>query len=117
LRQLATGQVLSLDEFIRMPASRGRIVALAGIARPDRFFAMLASMGLQARSLPLGDHARLEGAEFPSVDADLIVMTEKDAVKSGTCADPRCWSLIVEARLPGAFIDWLLERLNGQPTA
>jgi len=60
---------------------RGRpIVAAAGIARPQRFFAMLRAHGIDIVELPLADHADFASLPWPSGSTDVIV-TEKDAVK------------------------------------
>lgn len=58
----------------------GRLLALAGIASPRRFFEALRHLGFQADELPLPDHASLDPLPWPEGDLDVIV-TEKDAVK------------------------------------
>jgi tetraacyldisaccharide 4'-kinase len=116
LRRLHDSKFESLATF-RDRCANLRVMAVAGISQPQRFFALLTSLGITAQPLALPDHARLVPGWTRSVSADLIVMTDKDAVKSALPADPRCWSLVIEARLPAAFIDWLVERLHGQPTA
>jgi tetraacyldisaccharide 4'-kinase len=64
-----------------LEALRGRLViAAAGIAHPERFFAMLEAAGLQLRRLPLRDHAEFSPRPWPDGDEPVIV-TEKDAVK------------------------------------
>ena len=55
-------------------------LAVAGIARPERFFAMLRAQGLAIDELPLPDHAEFAAIPWPRAVADVIV-TEKDAVK------------------------------------
>jgi tetraacyldisaccharide 4'-kinase len=70
------------------PASPGALQALAthpvaaaaGLAAPERFFAMLESAGLQIQRFPLADHASLDPRPWPA-DLPAIVITEKDAVK------------------------------------
>jgi len=57
-----------------------KVLAVAGIARPERFFAMLRAQGLNVTELPLADHAAFATIPWPSDAADVIV-TEKDAVK------------------------------------
>ena len=59
---------------------RPGLLAVAGIARPQRFFDMLAAEGLQFGTLALPDHADFATLPWP-VDAASIVLTEKDAVK------------------------------------
>lgn len=60
---------------------RGRpVVAVAGMARPARFFAMLRGAGLEIVERRLGDHADFATLPWPPTAADVVV-TEKDAVK------------------------------------
>lgn len=55
--------------------------ALAGIARPEAFFAMLTEAGLQLRGRqPFADHAPLDDWQAPA-DGTRVLCTEKDAVK------------------------------------
>ena len=58
----------------------GPVVAAAGIAHPERFFAMLEAAGLQIRRLPLPDHAQLTPRPWAD-GVEPVVVTEKDAVK------------------------------------
>ena len=109
------GAALSLDDF-RAKAAGRRVHALAGIANPQRFFRSLAECGIDVRDrLCLSDHSPASPELLPA-DAELIVMTAKDAVKFTPLADARCWYLEVQARLEPAFARWLEESLNGSPT-
>jgi len=104
------------EEFARLAAGQ-EVDAVAGIARPARFFDALRAMGLAIVEHPLPDHARIEPAMLSAMRAPVIVMTEKDAVKCRGFADDRCWALEVRARIEPAFVDWLEERLRGPTTA
>ena len=54
--------------------------ALAGIARPERFFRSLADLGFTLQhTVALPDHAPLTAQDLPA--ADYVFVTEKDAVK------------------------------------
>ena len=94
-----------------------RVLAAAGIGNPGRFFALLRGAGLAFAELPLPDHYDFRDNPFAQVDADVILITEKDAVKLAHDADERCFALQVRAALEPALIDWLVERLRGQPIA
>jgi tetraacyldisaccharide 4'-kinase len=98
-----------------------RIVAAAGIGNPGRFFAMLRSAGLDIRELPLPDHHDFLDAPFDGVDADVILITEKDAVKCGQIEnlkhDPRLWVVPVAARIDGPLAEHIVEKCRGRPTA
>lgn len=56
------------------------VVAVAGLARPERFFAMLRDEGLRVVERPLGDHADFGSLPWPAGATD-VVLTEKDAIK------------------------------------
>ena len=56
------------------------VVAAAGLARPDRFFALLRDAGLTFSELALADHYDFAALPWPTGTGDVIV-TEKDAVK------------------------------------
>ena len=57
-----------------------QVLAAAGIAAPERFFAMLEAEGLTIERRRLADHAPLDPRPWPA-DAAIVVVTEKDAVK------------------------------------
>ena len=57
-----------------------RIVACAGTAVPQRFFAMLQAQGLVFEPLALPDHADYSRLPWPDDTRD-VILTEKDAVK------------------------------------
>ena len=59
---------------------RAGLLACAGLARPQRFFDMLAGLGLKLEPLALPDHADFSPLPW-AADAAGIVLTEKDAIK------------------------------------
>jgi tetraacyldisaccharide 4'-kinase len=97
-------------EFAEMTRARP-VVAIAGIGNPRRFFDHLAQLGVQARAIAFPDHYAYEARDLKLPGAEVIVMTEKDAVKCAAFADARMWFLRVEAILPAEFEDFLLARL------
>jgi len=102
-------------------ASVKRLAAAAGIGHPERFFAMLRGAGLAFTALPLPDHHDFLDRPFDGLDADIILITEKDAVKCAQIEDliddPRLWVVPVAARIDGALIDPILEKCDGRTTA
>lgn len=116
--KLASERFVALLQGRHMPPeefalhTRGqRVVAIAGIGNPPRFFDHLASLGVAARTIAFPDHHAYQASDLRLPDADVIVMTEKDAVKCAAFADARMWLMRVEASLPGAFTDLLLTRV------
>lgn len=95
-----------------------RIIAIAAIGNPKRFFKTLASMGLQfdKRIFPDHHHYSQRDFEFASPDA-VIIMTEKDAVKCRGFADKRFYWLPITVTLPNAFSVQLLEQLQALSNA
>ncbi|MFT7724674.1 MAG: tetraacyldisaccharide 4'-kinase [Roseateles sp.] len=92
-------------------ALRGRpgLLAVAGIARPQRFFDMLAGLGLRLDTLPLPDHADFATLPWPPGAAG-IVLTEKDAVKlpPGRVGALPVWVVALDFA-PGAGFDAALD--------
>lgn len=97
------------------------ILAAAGIGNPARFFASLSASGLRFDALPLPDHHAFSAGTFADCPAEVILITEKDAVKCqeimALATDPRIWVVPVSAHLAARFADNLLERLRGLATA
>ncbi|UVW29908.1 tetraacyldisaccharide 4'-kinase [Massilia sp. H6] len=110
------GARLPLQELIGK-----RIVAAAGIGNPGRFFAMLRGAGLSIGELPLPDHHDFLDRPFDAVDADVILITEKDAVKcrqlDNLKDDPRLWVVPVTAWIDPALAEQIVEKCRGRSTA
>ncbi|MET3132161.1 tetraacyldisaccharide 4'-kinase [Oxalobacteraceae bacterium GrIS 1.11] len=112
------------DRAQRLPLSAlagRRIVAAAGIGNPGRFFATLKASGLRFAELPLPDHHDFLDQPFAGIDADLILITEKDAVKCAQIEylkdDPRLWVVPVSARIDAALAQQIVEKCRGRSTA
>ena len=73
------GRPAQMDTLLALRERPG-LLAVAGVARPQRFFGMLAGLGLQVDTLALPDHADFATLPWP-LNAAGIVLTEKDAVK------------------------------------
>jgi tetraacyldisaccharide 4'-kinase len=82
--------------------------AVAGIGNPQRFFQDLRAHGLTLLEHPFADHHPLAAAELDFDDDLPVLMTEKDAVKCDTYADPRLWYVPVAARFSEAHAQQLL---------
>ncbi|HFD79447.1 MAG TPA: tetraacyldisaccharide 4'-kinase [Gammaproteobacteria bacterium] len=89
-----------------------RVHAVAGIARPQRFFEQLRQAGLEIEIHAFGDHHAFAAADLAFGDRRPVLMTEKDAVKCERFAQPHWWCVPVAARPDAAFEDWLLAQLK-----
>ncbi|GAB3548719.1 tetraacyldisaccharide 4'-kinase [Noviherbaspirillum agri] len=109
-------QTMELSAF---PACR--IVAAAGIGNPARFFGMLRNAGLAIEEMPLPDHYDFADNPFAAIQADIILITEKDAVKcmhlDTIKSDPRLWVVPVTARIDRVLAERIVEKCRGRPTA
>ena len=73
----------------RVPLARfagRRVHAVAGIARPERFFSMLREHGLVVDARPLPDHHPIGSADLAFDGAEPVFVTRKDAVRLGDVA-------------------------------
>ncbi len=88
---------LSVDEFIQLQLNKYSC-AIAAISAPDRFFKSLTQMGiLFQHSIGLPDHHPLDSAFLTAQQADLLLITTKDAVKCRALHDPRVWVMATTA--------------------
>jgi tetraacyldisaccharide 4'-kinase len=112
--------LLNPDNVRSLADFRGlRLHVIAGIGHPQRFFAHLNGLGLQAQNHPFPDHHRYIPADLNFTSADAILMTEKDAVKCARFATEKCWVLRVDAQVDPALNQHILERIarNGRQAA
>lgn len=113
----STGEVVNLDTLARMQFKKEmKAVAAAGIAVPGRFFSMLRAHDLDITELPLPDHYDYDKNPFAALDADLIFITEKDAVKCRKHPeikeDARIYVVPLELVLDKHLVDFVVQKLN-----
>lgn len=102
----ADGRRLPLASLVDTP-----VLALAGIAHPARFFAMLREAGLrQVIELPLADHQDFEAWLPPAGAPSVWLCTEKDAVKLWA-RHPGAWAVPLQVELDAAAWQVLDARL------
>lgn len=113
--RLGTGNIYRLhhpDELLDTGRLNGlRVAAVAGIAKPERFFNTLRAMDItpaETRALP--DHAALTAADLPQ--ADIVIITEKDAVKLSDGLPHSVWVLPVCAIIEPDLAAFVAGRLN-----
>jgi len=93
-----------------------RVIACAGTAVPQRFFAMLTALGLDIEPLPMPDHADFRPPPWRADAADVVV-TEKDAVKlrPDRVGATRVWVAPLDFRLDDAVGQALTRWLPTSP--
>ena len=108
---LKTKQCINVNNALA--AFRGmRVTALAGTGHPQRFFSHLTGLGFRLDNTQMfPDHHRYRADDMPGMDAAIILMTEKDAVKCDSFADQRMWFMRVDAVLPNDFTDFVSNKL------
>ena len=76
--------------------------AFAGIGNPERFFKLLESLGVDLIRHSLTDHALMPKDFFATHKDDIVIMTEKDAVKYPDVFADNFWYLPVEVQMSDA---------------
>ena len=93
------------------------LLAVAGVARPGRFFKMLREHGLRIDEVALPDHHEFASLPWPPGTSD-VILTEKDAVKLplGTALGlTRVWVATLDFRLDPATEAALCRLLPAAP--
>ncbi len=104
---------LAGDGLRELDAFRGmRVHAVAGIGRPESFFELLRSSGIDVTEHAFGDHARFTRSDLEFGDDAPILMTEKDAVKCGALARPGMWYVSADLAFPDNDGGTLLASIN-----
>lgn len=98
---------------VELARLRGRpLLAAAGLAHPEKFFAMLEAEGLEIDRQPLPDHFDYAGHRWPAGTGD-VVTTEKDAVKldASHARGVRVWVVPLDFELPPSIVGGMLALL------
>lgn len=115
LRRLGKAYPLAGGAAVDLAQLRGRpLLAVAGLAAPEKFFAMLQAAGLTIEQrLALPDHHAYATLPWPAGTAD-VVTTEKDAVKLAPqrVGATRVWVVPLDLALPAALVDQLIGDLS-----
>ncbi len=94
-----------------------RLAAVAGIGDPRRFFEHLTNLGLACECHPFPDHHRFSAGDLAGIEADALLMTEKDAVKCAGLTDRPIWVLPVSAEVDPDLASLVMEKLYGRSPA
>jgi tetraacyldisaccharide-1-P 4'-kinase len=91
------------------------VTAFAGIAKPDRFFATLKSLGIHpAKTVSFPDHHPYSRGDIERLRGDVLITTEKDAVRLAGRDFRDFVYLRISAKIPNfeQLLDLILERLK-----
>jgi tetraacyldisaccharide 4'-kinase len=88
-----------------------RVHAVAGIGNPGRFFRDLRARGIDVIEHPFADHHPFVAADLTFEDDLPVLMTQKDAVRCRSLANPRLWYVPVVARFGDAQARELLDQV------
>lgn len=112
-RQSRTSAWLTPDEAVlRWRGSKVAVVTALG--QPDQFFAFFGRLSVAFEAHGFPDHYALTPKDLASIDADVVVMTEKDAVKLSDLEDERVWVAVIDAEIPSSLVDALVDRFGKQ---
>ncbi|WP_047606357.1 tetraacyldisaccharide 4'-kinase [Rahnella aquatilis] len=90
------------------------VVAIAGIGHPPRFFSTLKQLGINVqKEVAFSDHQAYTSGQLSAVKkpGQALLMTEKDAVKCRSFAQPDWWYLPVAAKIEGGQAEKLLQKI------
>lgn len=96
--------------------NRKIVRAMAGIGKPERFYDYLCDLGLTFTSVSFEDHHAYTAKDLTAIECDILVMTEKDAVKCKPFAQAHHWVLPVEAQIDDALMPLILAKLQHKST-
>ena len=110
-RSLSSGETLSVSDAPNLWDEK-RVIAATGLGQPGQFFESVRGLGLSIDTHTVADHERLP-IERLSSQADVVIITEKDAVKLLEPLAANVWVLPVSAELPAALLGKLSQRCAG----
>jgi tetraacyldisaccharide 4'-kinase len=94
-----------------------KLHAVAGIGNPGRFFAELERMGLVFLPHAFPDHHPFTPPDLEFAECDIVLMTEKDAVKCRHFGRRDLVALRVDAEPDPALAELIWSRIDGRATA
>jgi tetraacyldisaccharide 4'-kinase len=105
--QLVNPSVVQTLTEIAQTYLPNKITAVAALGNPQRFFTALQNEGIVGKTMALPDHATYTSQFFSDINAQCILITEKDAVKCAGIEDERIWVVPMSLNLPDNLVEWL----------
>lgn len=88
------------------------VAALTGLGQPEQFFTLLEQEGFLIERHTVGDHRALDPALLAQINTEVVLMTEKDAVKLSAPFDERLWCLEIDAVLPEVLLHSVINQFG-----
>ncbi|BAP58502.1 tetraacyldisaccharide 4'-kinase [Candidatus Tachikawaea gelatinosa] len=104
-----------IDESKVFPKQLNKIVAISGIANPDRFFSILKKNGvIPIKKIIFPDHYFFLKKELYKMikNDESLIMTEKDAIKCQSFARKNWWFLPIDIEFDKKSQSFLLEKIQ-----
>lgn len=106
------------DEPVSLSSLKSKsLYAYAGIAHPYRFFDALEKRGLKFKPCVFADHHSFSEADLMVHKDDIIVMTEKDAIRCQAFSLNNLYYMKIESEMDARFLNDFLEQLTKQKAA
>ncbi len=86
--------------------------AVAGIGNPDRFFSYLRLLGMEVIEHAFPDHYAYTQKDFIFDEKQIVMMTEKDAVKCTGYCHTNSWYVAVEANMEVNFSNLMRDKIK-----
>lgn len=109
-RHLASGRLVLWSDCLSQWGEQ-TLAAITALGQPEQFFHMLTTQGLTVNTLSLPDHDIIRPQHLESVEAEMILITAKDAIKLSGSIDSRLWVVEIEVQLPAALLAGLHDKL------
>jgi tetraacyldisaccharide 4'-kinase len=100
--RVSGSEAMPIDEWRALQTGQ-KVLAIAGIGNPDRFFDTLTQLGIDFEPRAFPDHHLYTAADFGKDTGRRIIMTEKDAVKCRQLPLGDAWYLPISVTLPGEW--------------
>lgn len=107
LIHLVSGESIALSNL-----KESKVVAIAGIGNPQRFFDTLADFCTGFERRVFADHHQFTPQDFPNNESKIVVMTEKDAVKCMGFAKNNWYFLKIKVALKNSDFDKLYQQIK-----
>ena len=91
-----------------------KVVAVAGIGRPERFFNTLREQGFDVTEAPFSDHHTYTKADLQNYADTPIVMTSKDAVKCRTFTELPLYEVQVSPQVSEQLIQQIINVVTNE---